>query len=57
MKEQATAVDLAKQKIDREKKADAVKHDRVLDRARIAMARKKNRQTKPSMAKTTERKK
>ena len=57
MKEQSTAVDLAKQKIDREKTADAVKHDRVLDRARIAMARKKNRETKPSVAKSTEKRK
>ena len=51
MKEQATAVDTAKQKIDREKQADARKHDRMLDRARLVMARKKNRATKPGMEK------
>ena len=38
---------MAKKKIDREKAADAVKHDRALDRARLALANKKNRQTKP----------
>ena len=51
MKEQATAIDTAKQKIDREKQADARKHDRMLDRARLVMARKKNRATKPGMEK------
>ena len=45
--EAASAVDMAKKKIDREKSADAVKHDRALDRARLALANKKNRQTKP----------
>jgi hypothetical protein len=45
--EATTAVDMAKKKIDREKSADAVKHDRALDRARLALANKKNRQTKP----------
>ena len=51
VKEQATAIDTAKQKIDREKQADARKHDRMLDRARLVMARKKNRATKPGMEK------
>ena len=51
MKEQSTAVDVAKQKIDREKQSDAVKHDRMLDRARLVMTRTKNRATKPGMEK------
>ena len=39
-------VDLAKKRIDREKAADKVKHDRMMDRARMAATRKKNRETK-----------
>lgn len=42
----ATALDITKQKIDREKKADARKHDRMLDRARMTVTRRKNRETK-----------
>ena len=42
----ATALDIAKQKIDREKKADSRKHDRMLDRARMTVTRRKNRETK-----------
>jgi hypothetical protein len=42
---QTTASDLAKQKIDREKKADALKHDRMMDRARMLDTKKKNRET------------
>jgi len=38
-------VDRAKAKIDREKKRDASKHDRMLDRARIRDTLKKNRET------------
>lgn len=38
-------VDRAKAKIDREKKRDAVKHDRMLDRARIRDTLAKNRKT------------
>jgi len=38
-------VDLAKQRIDREKKADAIRHDRMLDRARLRDTKKKNRET------------
>jgi hypothetical protein len=38
-------VDRAKDKIEREKKRDAVKHDRMLDRARIRDTLKKNRET------------
>ena len=38
-------VDRAKAKIDREKKRDADKHDRMLDRARIRDALAKNRET------------
>lgn len=36
----------AKTTIDKEKQRDARKHDRILDRARMARARQKNRQTK-----------
>lgn len=39
-------VELAKQKIEREKKADAVRHDRMLDRARTKDTKQKNRETK-----------
>lgn len=39
-------VDMAKQKIDREKAADKIKHDRMMDRARMQDTRKKNRETK-----------
>ena len=38
----------ARDMIAKEKQKDKVKHDRLLDRARTAMARKKNRQTKPT---------
>ena len=41
------AVQVAKAKIDREKQADSIKHDRILDRARIATAKAKNKATKP----------
>ena len=36
----------AQDKISREKEADKKKHDRILDRARLARARTKNRETK-----------
>ena len=39
-------VDAASAKIDREKETDKKKHDRILDRARLARARQKNRETK-----------
>ena len=39
------AVKMAKDKINREKEMDATKHDRLMDRARLAKARAKNRQT------------
>lgn len=42
------AVDQAKAKIEREKKADAVRHDRMMDRARAARTRSINRKTKPN---------
>lgn len=38
--------DIAKKRIDREKKADAVRHDRMMDRARLRDTRKKNKETK-----------
>lgn len=38
--------DLAKKRIDREKKADAIKHDRRMDRARLRDVIKKNKETK-----------
>jgi len=40
------AVANAQDKISREKEADKKKHDRILDRARLARARNKNRETK-----------
>ena len=39
-------VDMAKKRIDREKKIDKIKHDRMLDRARIRDTLKKNKETK-----------
>lgn len=39
----------AKERIAREKKADKVKFDRLLDRARTMDARSKNRNTRPNM--------
>ena len=36
----------ADKKIDKEVEADKKKHDRILDRARLARARQKNRTTK-----------
>ena len=41
------AIKIAQAKIDREKETDKLKHDRILDRARIAKAKAKNRATKP----------
>jgi hypothetical protein len=41
------AVKTAKDAINREKEADKKKHDRMLDRARLARAKAKNRATKP----------
>ena len=38
--------DVAKKRIDREKKADAIRHDRMMDRARMRDTRKKNKETK-----------
>ena len=38
--------DIAKKRIDREKKADAIRHDRMMDRARMRDTRKKNKETK-----------
>ena len=43
-----TAVDIAKQKIDREKQADKRKHDRMMDRARMRVTQKKNKETNPN---------
>jgi len=40
------AQDMAKTRIDREKKVDARKHDRMMDRARLKDVLKKNRETK-----------
>ena len=39
-------VETAKKRIDREKAADKIKHDRMMDRARMQDVRKKNRETK-----------
>lgn len=41
------AVKVAKDKIDREKKADKMKHDKMLDRARLTKARNINKSTVP----------
>lgn len=41
------AVARAKEKIEREKEADKVKHDKIMDRARIRKARQQNRETNP----------
>lgn len=38
--------DLAKKRIDREKKADTIRHDRMMDRARMRDTKAKNRETK-----------
>ena len=40
------AVATAKAAIDREKESDKAKHDRMMDRARLAATKKKNRETK-----------
>lgn len=42
-------VDRAKAKIDKEKKADAIKHDRMMDRAKIRQARSDARLSKPKV--------
>ncbi len=44
--EKDSKVDIAKMRIDREKAADARKHDRMMDRARTADTKIKNRATK-----------
>ena len=41
------AVKQAKADIDKEKQTDKIKHDRILDRARLVRARRKNRETNP----------
>ena len=46
--EQVDPVDVAKQRIDREKKADAQRHDRMMDRARTKATVMKNKETKPN---------
>lgn len=46
--EQTDPVDIAKQRIDREKKADARRHDRMMDRARTRATNIKNKETKPN---------
>lgn len=44
--EQDTFSDVAKRRIDREKEADRIRHDRMMDRARMRDTRKKNKETK-----------
>ena len=46
--EQVDVIDLAKQRIDREKKADAYRHDRMMDKARTKAAMLKNKETNPN---------
>lgn len=43
------AVSDARAKIAKEKQQDKIKHDRILDRARLARARRKNRETNPKV--------
>lgn len=45
--ENSDPVKIARKEIDREKEQDKLRHDRILDRARIARAKQKNRETKP----------
>ena len=40
------AVAVAKTKIDNEKERNAIKHDKMMDRARLRKANNKNRETK-----------
>lgn len=44
-KESTAAQDQAKERIKREKEADKVKHDRIMDRARLRDTKTKNRMT------------
>ena len=46
--EQKDPVNVAKQRIDRERAADARRHDSMLDRARMKATKMKNRETKPN---------
>ena len=46
VKEATDPVQTAKASIEREKETDKKKHDRILDRARLARARQKNQETK-----------
>lgn len=46
--EEIAHVDVAKKRIDREKKSDALRHDRMMDRARTRQTKIKNRETKPN---------
>jgi hypothetical protein len=47
--EAVTATDRAKANIDKEKTADKIKQDRMMDRARLRDTLKKNRETDPTM--------
>lgn len=42
------AIERAKKKIEREKEVDKIKHDKMMDRARVLNVRKKNRETNPT---------
>ena len=46
MKEETDPVKTARNEIEREKESDKKKHDKILDRARLARAKQKNRETK-----------
>ena len=46
--DESAAVELAKKRINREKKADAIRHDRMMDRARLKQTHIKNKETKPN---------
>lgn len=48
IKTRRSYTDIAKMRINREKQLDAKKHDRILDRARLRMAKQKNQETKPN---------
>lgn len=47
----SSQVDAAKERIEREKQRDAIKHDRMMDRARSRDTRKANNDTKPFIGK------
>ena len=47
--EKDDAVDTARKVIAKDDKLDKIKHDRIMDRARLNRARRKNKQTNPKV--------